>query len=60
MCIRDRVRTLNNYEPRVTVDECIVEPNIESNGFDVRLDFEVLSRSDIPAISIEFFLDRSQ
>ena len=54
------VRTLNNYEPRVTVDECIAEPNIESNGFDVRLDFEVLSRSDIPAISIEFFLDRSQ
>ena len=54
------VRTLKNYEPRVSIDECVVEPNIESNGFDVRLDFEVLSRSDIPAISIEFFLDRSQ
>ena len=59
--IKDEIiRTLNNYEPRVTVDECIVEPNIESNGFDVRLDFQVLSRADIPPISIEFFLNRSQ
>lgn len=54
------VRTLNNYEPRVTIDECTVEPNIESNGFDVRLDFRVLSRADVPQISIEFFLNRSQ
>ena len=54
------VRTLKNYEPRVSIDECVVEPNIESNGFDVRLDFQVLSRADIPPISIEFFLNRSQ
>ena len=53
------VRTLKNYEPRVSIDECVVEPNIESNGFDVRLDFQVLSRADAP-ISIEFFLNRSQ
>ena len=54
------VRTLRNYEPRVTIDECVVEPNIASNGFDVRLDFQVLSRADVPPISIEFFLNRSQ
>ena len=54
------VRTLKNYEPRVSIDECVVEPNIESNGFDVRLDFQVLSRADVPPISIEFFLNRSQ
>ena len=54
------VRTLKNYEPRVSIDECVVEPNIESNGFDVRLDFQVLSRADGPPISIEFFLNRSQ
>ena len=54
------VRTLRNYEPRVSIDECVVEPNIESNGFDVRLDFQVLSRADVPPISIEFFLNRSQ
>ena len=54
------VRTLRNYEPRVSIDECVVEPNIASNGFDVRLDFQVLSRADVPPISIEFFLNRSQ
>ena len=54
------VRTLKNYEPRVSIDECVVEPNLESNGFDVRLDFQVLSRADVPPISIEFFLNRSQ
>ena len=54
------VRTLKTYEPRVSIDECVVEPNIESNGFDVRLDFQVLSRADVPPISIEFFLNRSQ
>ena len=54
------VRTLKYYEPRVSIDECVVEPNIESNGFDVQLDFQVLSRADIPSISIEFFLNRSQ
>lgn len=59
--IRDEiVRTLKRYEPRVTIQECLVEPNFDSNGFDVRLDFKVLSRADIPRISIEFFLNRSQ
>jgi len=54
------VRTLKTYEPRVSIQECIVEPNFDSNGFDVRLDFKVLSRADVPRISIEFFLNRSQ
>jgi len=54
------VRTLKRYEPRVTIQECLVEPNFDSNGFDVRLDFKVLSRADVPRISIEFFLNRSQ
>ena len=59
--IRDEIiRTLKKYEPRTFIDECIVEPNMESNGFDVRLDFRVLSRADVPQISIEFFLSRSQ
>ena len=59
--IRDEiVRTLKRYEPRVTIQECLVEPNFDSNGFDVRLDFKVISRADVPRISIEFFLNRSQ
>ena len=59
--IRDEiVRTLKRYEPRVTIQECLVEPNFDSNGFEVRLDFKVLSRADVPRISIEFFLNRSQ
>ena len=59
--IKDNIiRTIDTYEPRVSVERCLVEPNFDANGFDVRLDFLVLSRADIPAISIEFFLNRSQ
>lgn len=59
--IQDSIlRSIRNYEPRVSVENCLVEPNFDSNGFDVRLDFLVLSRADVPPISIEFFLNRSQ
>ena len=54
------VRTLKTYEPRASIRSCIVEPNFDANGFDVRLDFTVYSRSDLPPLSIEFFLNRSQ
>ena len=59
--IKDNIsKTIDTYEPRVSIETLLVEPNIESNGFDVRLDFQVLSRADLPPISIEFFLNRSQ
>ena len=59
--IKDNIsKTIDTYEPRVSIETLLVEPNLESNGFDVRLDFLVLSRADIPPISIEFFLNRSQ
>ena len=53
--IKDNIsKTIDTYEPRVSIETLLVEPNLESNGFDVRLDFQVLSRADIPPISIEF------
>ena len=59
--IKDNIsKTIDTYEPRVSIETLLVEPNLESNGFDVRIDFQVLSRADIPPISIEFFLNRSQ
>ena len=59
--IKDNIsKTIDTYEPRVSIETLLVEPNLESNGFDVRLDFQVLSRADLPPISIEFFLNRSQ
>ena len=59
--IKDNIsKTIDTYEPRVSIETLLVEPNLESNGFDVRLDFQVLCRADIPPISIEFFLNRSQ
>ena len=59
--IKDNIsKTIDTYEPRVSIETLLVEPNLESNGFDVQLDFQVLSRADIPPISIEFFLNRSQ
>ena len=59
--IKDNIsKTIDTYEPRVSIENLLVEPNLESNVFDVRLDFQVLSRADVPPISIEFFLNRSQ
>ena len=47
--IKDNIsKTIDTYEPRVSIETLLVEPNIESNGFDVRLDFQVLSRADLP------------
>ncbi|BCU94338.1 MAG: hypothetical protein CM15mV4_3030 [Caudoviricetes sp.] len=42
--IRDEIiRTLKKYEPRTFIDECIVEPNMESNGLTYDLTFSFKS-----------------
>ena len=34
--------TINNFEPRVSLDEVIVEPNYDSNQFDVTIKYDII------------------
>lgn len=51
---------LIKYEPRIIVNNVIVFPNFEFNGFDVELEFEVIGREDVIPQTINFFLERNQ
>lgn len=51
---------LSRYEPRIVVNNVIVAPNFEYNGFDVELEFEVIGREDVIPQTINFFLERNQ
>jgi uncharacterized protein len=52
-------RVLINYEPRVILDELIVFPNYDTNGYDVDMLVRIIGREDDP-ISLEVFLERTR
>tara|TARA_R100000008_G_scaffold40225_1_gene23068 strand:+ start:960 stop:1376 length:417 start_codon:yes stop_codon:yes gene_type:complete len=45
--------TIETYEPRVNLQEVIVQPNFENNRYDVQITYEIIGM-DIPSIEIEF------
>jgi uncharacterized protein len=47
---------LHNFEPRVTVNEVIVNSDIERNGFNVTIHFMVINTPE--PVTIELFLER--
>lgn len=47
---------IQNFEPRVQLQQVRVNVNVDSNGFDVTITFFVLNNRDIQ--SIAFFLER--
>ncbi len=51
---------LQNYEPRIRIQEIEVLPDFDQNGFEVHLAFAVMGREDLPAFNIEFFLSRTR
>ena len=59
--IKSEIReSLSRYEPRVRITQLECEPDFDTNGFDVRLEYKILGRDDLPPRSLEFFLNRSQ
>lgn len=50
---------LERYEPRILVDNVIVTPIEESNGYEVELTFTIRGRDDTP-LAVEFFLERTR
>jgi phage baseplate assembly protein W len=55
---REIVQTLENFEPRVIVQEVSVSPNYENNSFNVGMTFLIINRTE--PITIQFFLQRDR
>ena len=50
---------INKYEPRVSIDNVIVEIDELNNGYTVELFFTIVGRNDTPE-AVEFFLERTR
>ena len=56
--IRDEIiDVITSYEPRVSIKSIEVSTNQSLDGFDVRIDFIVIGREDVPT-NIDLFLER--
>jgi len=53
---REIAEVIRNYEPRATVNNVIVSPTVDGNGFNVELEFFVVNQTQ--PLSITFFLER--
>ncbi len=51
--------TISKFEPRIGILELICDPNLDSNGFDVEMTYEIRG-SDNPPTAVEFFLARTR
>ena len=55
--IRSEIRTtIENYEPRVEINEIIVEPDLERNAMDVTLQYFIIG-IDVPEQELTFALE---
>ena len=52
-------RVLAEYEPRVAVDDVIVNPDFNQNGFEVELHYSIIGRDDT-AQNVSFVLERTR
>ena len=58
--IVDEIRqSIDNYEPRVEVDDVKAFPDFENNGFDVTITYDVIG-SEIPTQELQFVLQSSK
>lgn len=58
--IRSQVsETIRKYEPRITLDDVIVTPDEENNGYQVELFYTIVGRDDTP-VAVDFFLERTR
>ena len=58
--IVDEIRqSIDNYEPRVEVDDVKAFPDYENNSFDVTITYEIIGRN-VPAQELQFVLQSSR
>jgi phage baseplate assembly protein W len=53
------IDVINRYEPRIIINNIIVVPDYDNNGYSVELTYIVRGREDRP-VGIEFFLERTR
>jgi phage baseplate assembly protein W len=53
------LETLNNYEPRISIDTVSVLPDEDNNGYDVEISFTIVGRDDQP-LNVDFFLESTR
>lgn len=51
-------QTINNFEPRASIQEIVVKPEYDNNRFSVQLTFFILNQTE--PVTIEFFLNRER
>ena len=58
--IKSEIReVLERYEPRISVDSILCNPDDMNNGYEVELTYTIIGRDDTPVI-VEFFLERTR
>jgi phage baseplate assembly protein W len=58
--IKDNIRSaINQYEPRIKLENLKCNPNYDENGFDVEMIYSIRG-SDNPSRNVEFFLSRTR
>ena len=50
---------IDEYEPRITIEELDCIPNFDDNGFDVEMSYSIRG-SDNPPTTVDFFLARTR
>ncbi len=55
---REITQTIQNYEPRVSLESIRVTPDFDNNTYQVSLSFYILNRTE--PVSIQFFLQRNR
>ncbi len=58
--IKSEIRdVLERYEPRISIDNILCNPDDLNNGYEVELAYTIIGRNDEPVI-VEFFLERTR
>ena len=58
--LKDEIRnTIENYEPRVEIEEIIVDPNFENNEFNVTIQYYIVG-IDVPEQELSFVLESTR
>jgi phage baseplate assembly protein W len=55
---REIQQTIQNFEPRVSVQTISVVPDFDNNTFNIGMEFYIINRTD--PITIQFFLNRAR
>ena len=53
------ITTIENYEPRVEIEEIIVDPNFEKNEFNVTIQYYIVG-IDVPEQELSFVLESTR